>query len=136
LIVSIILLLGGCAVQKKENPTRQLEEFKETNANTAHEISITDVTTIRPNLDLSWIMRLANLQTILLNGFTINDVSPLVQLPKLENVDFYRSHWKNEYSLLASESIRQIFITGSIIPDRYQEFRKKEIVISPMDDRR
>jgi internalin A len=62
------------------------------------------------NLDLSWITRLQKLEKLATSRCTIDNISPLLELPNLVNVDFTKTEVKDITPLLKSRSIKNILI--------------------------
>jgi Leucine-rich repeat (LRR) protein len=87
------------------------------------------------NLDISWITHLQKLRELEMQGCTIGDIRPLLELPNLVSVRLYRMEVKDITPLLESRSIKDI--DGLIVKDgRYEGelirlFRERGIQFIP-----
>jgi len=111
---------------------------------------------IKP-LKLEWIAPLIKLESIRLEGFDIEDISPLAKLPNLEVIDVNRSRVHDYYPLINSKSLKSILtpvlrgidtypnnfyaedkvleaFSGQTLRDLQKLFHEKKIGFSPLYD--
>ena len=94
------------------------------------------------NSDISWMPNLRNLTDLQVNSWTIiNDISPLVSLPNLVNVDLAGSSIKDIAPLLNSNSLKYIrvfddHVEAGISDNLRSWFEQKGIELDTFHDTR
>jgi Leucine-rich repeat (LRR) protein len=88
--------------------------------------------------NISWITPLQKLEEVDFSYSKINDISPLLELPNLSSVLLYRTEVKDISPLLESKSIKIIvdFITEEASSELYSLFRERGIEIMPFSSDR
>jgi hypothetical protein len=85
------------------------------------------------DLDISWITPLQKIKKLILRGERIDDLSPLLELPNLVDIDLYETVVKDIRPLAESRSIKSItgFVMEKESDDIYSLFEERGILFSP-----